>query len=117
MPFLMAQEGKGFGMIFPLADMTREAIRDQLSQPISLLHGLSFIPAGSSAETDTSMTRTYEGEDLIGSALAAFGPENYCVIYFIVGPREEASGFDGVLEQLRTSTRFADGQSRQEIGL
>jgi hypothetical protein len=117
MPFLMAQEGKGLGMIFPVADMTRDAVRDQLSQPLSLLHGLSFVPAGSMTETETSITRNYEEEDMIGRALATFGPDDQCVIYFLMGPREEAAGFDSVLDQLGASTRFADLPPGPEIGL
>lgn len=117
MPFLMAQEGKGLGMIFPLADVTREAVRDELSQPLSLLHGLSFIPAGSLVETETSIARSYQGEDLLGRALAALGPENRCVIYFIMGPREDAADFETSLERLGASTRFADPMPGPEIGL
>ena len=117
MPFLMAQEGKGLGMIFPVADMTRDAVRDQLSQPLSLLHGLSFVPAGSMTETETSIAQNYQEEDMIGRALATFGPENQCVIYFLMGPREEAAGFDRVLDQLEASTRFADLPPGPEIGL
>ena len=117
MPFLMAQEGKGLGMIFPVADVTREAVRDQLSQPLSLLHGLSFIPTGSVVETDTSIARSYQDEDMIGRALAAFGPENGCVIYFLIGPPEEASGFKTVLEELRASTRFGDLMPGHGTGL
>lgn len=117
MPFLMAEEGKGLGMIFPLADVTRETIRNHLSQPLSLLHGLSFIPAGTEVETETSIARSYQGEDMVGRALAAFGPENRCVIYFVMGPPEDASGFETVLERLRASTRFADPIPGNGIGL
>ena len=117
MPFLMALEGKGLGMIFPLTDATREEIHDQLSQPLSLLHGLSFIPTGSIVETDTSIARSYQDEDMIGRALATFGPENRCVIYFIMGPREEVSTFEAVLEQLRASTRFTDPVPNRKTGM
>ena len=116
MPFLMAEEGKGLGMMFPLADVTREAVRDHLSQPLSLLHGLSFIPAGTEIETETSIARSYQGEEVVGRALAALGPENVCVIYFVMGPLEEASGFEAVLERLGQSTRFADLTSGHTIG-
>jgi len=117
MPFLMAQEGKGLGMIFLLTDVTREAVHDHLSQPLSLLHGLSFIPAGPTVETETSIARSYQGEDMLGRALAAFGPENRCVIYFVMGPREEANAFETVVERLGASTRFADPMPDHESGL
>ena len=61
MPFLMAEAGKGLGLIFPLADVTREAVRDREST-LSLLHGLSFIPAGTEVETETSIARSYQSE-------------------------------------------------------
>lgn len=117
MPFLVAQEGKGLGMIFPLADVTREAVHDHFSRPLSLLHGLSFVPSGSTVETDRSIARSYQGEDMLGRALAAFGPENRCVIYFIMGPQEEAGAFETVLERLAASTHFADPIPDRESGL
>ncbi len=117
MPFLMAEVGKGLGMIFPLADVTRETVRDHLSQPLSLLHGLSFVPASTEVETETSIARSYQGEEMIGRALAALGPGNVCVIYFVMGPPEEATSFEAVLERLRQSTRFADPIPGHEIGL
>jgi hypothetical protein len=108
MPFLMAEEGKGLGMIFPLVDVDRETVRDHLSQPLSLLHGLSFIPAGSEVETETSIARSYQGDAMAGRALAVLGPGNVCVLYFVMGPPEEVPGFEAVLERLAQSTRFAD---------
>ena len=108
MPFLMDQEGKGLGMIFPLSDVTRVDVRDHLDQPLSLLHGLSFIPAGAAVETETSIARSYQGDEMYGGALAALGSDNRCVIYFIMGPPEDAAGFVTVLERLGTSTRFAE---------
>lgn len=117
LPFLIAEEGRGLGMMFPLIDVTREAVRDHLSQPLSLLHGLSFIPAGIEVETETSITRSYQSEGVVGQALAALGPENACVIYFVMGPPEEAAGFEAMLERLRQSTRFDDLLSGREIGL
>ena len=117
MPFLMAEEGKGLGMMFPLTDVTRETVRDHLSQPLSLLHGLSFIPAGSEVETELSIARSYQGEDLAGRALAVLGPGNTSVIYFLMGPPDEASGYQSVLEGLGQSTRFAAPVSGRDVGL
>ena len=117
MPFLMAEEGKGLGMMFPLTDVTRETVRDHLSQPLSLLHGLSFIPAGSDVETDLSIARSYQGEDLAGRALAVLGPGNTSVIYFLMGPPDEASGYQSVLEGLGQSTRFSAPVSGRDVGL
>ena len=117
MPFLIPEEGKELGMIFPLTDVTRESIREQLSEPLSLLHGLSFIPAGSESETETSIARSYEGEDMAGRALAFLGPGNTAVIYFLMGPVEEASSFQAVLERLGDSTRFVDSVAGPQSGL
>jgi hypothetical protein len=105
------------GMIFPLAGVTREAVLDQLSQPLSLLHGLSFVPAGSTVETETSIARSYQGADMVGRALAALGPDNRCVIYFIMGPQEVSMAFEMVLERLGTSTHFADPMPDHKSGL
>ncbi|WHZ17269.1 MAG: hypothetical protein OJF52_004121 [Nitrospira sp.] len=117
MPFLIAEEGKGLGMIFPLADVNRESLRDQLSQPLSLLHGLSFIPAGSEVETETSIARSYQGDNMVGRALGLLGPGNVCVLYFFMGPPQEASNFEAVLERLARSTRFTDPIPGEGIGL
>ena len=117
MPFLMAEEGKGLGMMFPLTDVTRETVRDHLSQPLSLLHGLSFIPAGSEVETELSIARSYQGEDLAGRALAVLGPGNTSVIYFLMGPPDEASRYQSILEGLGQSTRFAAPVSGRDVGL
>lgn len=117
MPFLVAEEGKGLGMIFPLADVTRETVRDHLSQPLSLLHGLSFIPAGSEVETDTSIARSYQGEDMTGRALAVLGPGNASVVYFLMGPSAEASDFQSILEGLGQSTRFVESVPGRDVGL
>lgn len=117
MPFLTAEEGKGLGMMFPLTDVTRETVRDHLSQPLSLLHGLSFIPAGSELETDRSIARSYQGDDMAGRALAVLGPGDTAVIYFLMGPPDEASDFHSVLEQLAESTRLAASVPERDVGL
>ena len=117
LPFLMAEEGRGLGMMFPLTDVTRDIVRDHLSQPLSLLHGLSFIPAGSEVETDLSIARSYQGEELAGCALAVFGPGNTSVIYFLMGPPDEVSGYQSVLERLGQSTRFSSPVSGRDAGL
>lgn len=117
MPFLIAEEGKGLGMIFPLTGVNRESLRDQLSQPISLLHGLSFVPAGSEVETETTIARSYQSDDLVGRALGLLGPDNACVLYFFMSPPQEASNFEAVLERLAQSTRFANSISERGVGL
>ncbi len=117
MPFLMPEAGKELGMIFPLTEVTREAVREQLSQPLSLLHGLSFVPAGPGVETEASVAQSYQGEEMAGRALAVIGPGNIAVIYFLMGPPQEASAFHSILEQLRQSTRFGESGSGRDVGL
>ena len=117
MPFLTPEEGKELGMIFPLAEVTREAVREQLGQPLSLLHGLSFVPAGLGVETEASIAQSYQGEEMAGRALAVIGPGTTAVIYFLMGPPQEASAFHSILEQLGQSTRFGDPGSGRDVGL
>lgn len=93
-------------MLFPLTAVTRESVREQLSEPLSLLHGISFIPAGSQIENETSIAQSYQGEDMAGRALAVLGPGDVAVIYFLMGPHLDAALFQSVLEQLGQSTRF-----------
>jgi hypothetical protein len=117
MPFLIPEEGKELGMMFPLTGVTRDGLREQLREPLSLLHGLSFIPAGSQAETEAWIAQSYEGEDLAGRALAVMGAGDTAVIYFLMGPPQELPVFHSVLEQLGQSTRFSEAGSGHDAAL
>ena len=117
MPFLTPEDGQDLGMLFPLTEVTRESVREQLSQPLSLLHGVSFIPAGSQTETETSIAQSYQGEGMAGRALAVLGPGNVVVIYFLMGPPQDAATFESVLEQLRQSTHFGEPGDEHGVGL
>ena len=117
MPFLIPEEGKELGMMFPLAKVTRDALREQLREPLLLLHGLSFIPAGAQAETDAWIAQSYEGEGMAGRALAVMGADNTAVIYFLMGPPHNMSVLQSVLEQLGQSTRFVQSTPRRDAGL
>jgi hypothetical protein len=112
LPLLMSEDGRSFGMMFPLQDTTRETIRQQLEEPLSLLHGLSFIPTGAVAETDGWIGRAYSGEGMIGQASAVFGPSGACLMYFIMGPADGTGNYDEVLSVLRDSTRFIEPQGQ-----
>ncbi|MBX3237553.1 MAG: hypothetical protein KF814_15490 [Nitrospiraceae bacterium] len=105
-PLLMSVDGQSLGLIFPLRNMTRDAIRAQLEEPLSLLHGLAFVPAGSLKETNEAIGRSYSGEGMVGQALAVFGPDDVCVMYFIMGPVDELSTNETVLQALQRTTRF-----------
>ncbi|MCW5797644.1 MAG: hypothetical protein KIT40_04025 [Nitrospira sp.] len=117
MPFLIPEEGKELGMMFPLPEVTRDALREQLREPLSLLHGLSFIPAGSQVETEAWIAQSYEGEEMAGRALAVMGAGNTAVIYFLMGAPHNMSIFQSVLEQLGQSTRFGQSVSGRDAGL
>lgn len=117
MPFLTPEDGKELGMMFPLTGVTREALREQLREPLALLHGLSFIPAGSQVETDVWIAQSYQGEEMAGRALAVMGAENTAVIYFLMGPPQETSVFHTVLEQLGQSTRFSESGAGRDAAL
>ncbi|MGC3973359.1 MAG: hypothetical protein QM771_03130 [Nitrospira sp.] len=117
MPFLIPEDGKELGMIFPLAEVTRDALREQLREPLSLLHGLSFIPAGSQEETEAWIAQSYEGEEMAGRALAVMGADNKAVIYFLMGQPSKMPGFHSVLEQLGQSTRFGESSAGRDTGL
>jgi hypothetical protein len=117
LPLLISEDRRSFGMIFPLHNATRASIRQQLDEPLSLLHGLSFIPAGAVTETDTWIGRSYSGEGMVGQAAAVFGPGGACMMYFIMGPADGAVSYDEVLAELRQTTSFAESQeqSRDEV--
>jgi hypothetical protein len=117
MPFLMPEEGNALGMMFPLTGVTQDALREQLREPLSLLHGLSFVPAGSQVETDAWIAQSYEGEEMAGRALAVRGADNAAVIYFLMGPPQEMAVFHSVLEQLGQSTRFGGSGSGRDAAL
>ena len=117
MPFLTPEEGKDLGMMFPLTEVTRETLREQLREPLSLLHGLSFIPSGSQVETEAWIAQSFAGEEMAGRALAVMGAGNTAVIYFLMGPPQQMSVFQSVLEQLGQSTRFGESGSGRDAGL
>lgn len=117
MPFLVPEAGKQLGMMFPLAGVTREALRDQLREPLSLLHGLSFIPAGTQVETEEGIAQSYVGEEMAGRALAVTAGGDRAVIYFVMGPPEDMALVHSVLEQLGQSTRFGEPASGRDATL
>jgi len=84
---------------------------------LSLLHGLSFIPSGSQVETEAWIAQSFVGEEMAGRALAVMGAGNTAVIYFLMGPPQQMSVFQSVLEQLGQSTRFGESGSGRDAGL
>ena len=117
LPFLMSDEGRGLGMIFPLGQVTADAVEDELGQPLALSHGVSFVPTGILGRTETRLTRSYLGDSSIGRALALLSPAHDCVIYFLMGPENEAGTYEQTLDELATSTRFVeefDGKRSKE---
>ena len=74
-------------MMFPLTGRSHEALREQLREPLALLHGLSFIPAGSRKWklTHGSLNRTRAEKMMADRALAVMGEENTAVVYFSDG--------------------------------
>ena len=108
LPFLISDEGRGLGMIFPLAQVTADSVENELGQPLALSHGASFVPTGALGRTDTRFTRSYLGDSSIGRALALLSPSNDCVIYFLMGPENEAGAYEQTLDELATSTRFVE---------
>ena len=48
------------------------------------------------------------GDSSIGRALALLSPAHDCVIYFLMGPENEAGTYEQTLDELATSTRFVD---------
>ena len=95
-------------MIFPLAQVTADGVENELGQPVALSHGVSFVPTGILGRTETRLTRSYLSDSSIGRALALLGPANDCVIYFLMGPENEAGVYEQTLDELATSTRFVE---------
>ncbi len=108
LPFLISDEGRGLGMIFPLAQVTADGVENELGQPLALPHGVSFVPTGALGRTDTRLTRSYLSDSSIGRALALLSPSRDCVIYFLMGPENEAGAYELTLDELATSTRFGE---------
>jgi hypothetical protein len=106
LPFLLSDEGYSMGMIFPLAQATAEEVENELAQPLSLSQGISFVPTGALVRTDSRLRRSYMNESTVGRALAAKGPADRWIIFFLMGPAGESEAFDAVLDQLADSTEF-----------
>lgn len=108
LPFLISDEGRGLGMIFPLAQIIADGVENELGQSLALSHGVSFVPTGTLGRTDTRLTRSYLSDSSIGRALALLSPTHDCVIYFLMGPENEAGAYEQTLDELATSTRFVE---------
>ena len=119
LPFLISDEGRSMGMMFPLPHATAEDIESELAQPLSLSQGVVFVPTGTLMRTESRLRRHYVSETTVGRALAVKGPVDQWVIYFLMGPDSESPTFDGVLDRLADSTAFdvKDGGSHPREGI
>jgi hypothetical protein len=119
LPFLISDEGRSMGMIFPLSHASAEDVESELAQPLSLSQGLVFVPSGTLTRTDSRLRRSYVSEATVGRALAVNGPADQWIIYFLMGPPAESDSYDTILDRLADSTEFgitdAGGHPRQGI--
>ena len=111
LPFLISDEGRSMGMMFPLAHASAEEVEDELAQPLSLSQGVIFVPTGALMRTESRFRRSYVSEATVGRALAVKGPPDRWMIYFLMGPSDESESFDAVLDQLADSTKFGASDS------
>jgi hypothetical protein len=107
LPFLISDEGRSMGMMFPLAHATAEEVENELGQPLALSQGVSFVPTGSLVRVESRLRRSYVSDATAGRALAVKGPSDQWVIYFLMGPGSESEEYDALLDQLADSTQFA----------
>lgn len=119
LPFLISDEGRSMGMMFPLIHATAEDVEHELAQPLSLSQGMVFVPAGTLIRTESRLRRSYVSDATVGRALAVKGPSDQWMIYFLMGPDSESGTYDGVLDRLADSTRFdvGEGGSRSREGI
>jgi hypothetical protein len=119
LPFLISDEGRSMGMMFPLAHATAEDIERELAQPLSLAQGMVFVPTGALMRAESRLRRSYVSDTTMGRALAVKGPVDQWIIYFLMGPESESPAFDAVLDRLADSTQFEfkDGGSDPREGI
>ncbi|HEX2055074.1 MAG TPA: hypothetical protein VHF07_01195 [Nitrospiraceae bacterium] len=119
LPFLISDEGRSMGMMFPLSHASVEDIESELAQPLSLSQGLVFVPTGVLTRTDSRLRRSYVSESTVGRALAVNGPADQWIIYFLMGPAGESETYDAILDRLADSTEFnvTDGDSPPRQGI
>jgi hypothetical protein len=106
LPFLISDEGRSMGMMFPLAHATAEDIESELAQPLSLSQGVVFVPTGALMRAESRLRRSYVSDTTVGRALAVKGPVDQWIIYFLMGPDSESTTYDAVLDRLADSTQF-----------
>ena len=111
LPFLISDEGRSMGMMFPLAHATAEEVENELSQPLSLSQGVSFVPTGRLERMESRLRRSYVSDETVGRALAVKGPSDQWIIYFLMGPESEAEDYDAILAQLADATEFGVKES------
>jgi hypothetical protein len=108
--FLDSAVTAGLGTIHLLTDVTRETVRDQLSEPQSIEAGFVLHPVGSIQEEGQKLIGQYAAGDDVGVTVALLGPARNAVIYQFVGRKTERDIYERLAEELAASTQFMNEQ-------
>lgn len=108
--FLDSAVTAGLGTIHLLTDVTREMVRDQLSEPQSIEAGFVLHPVGSIQEEGQKLIGRYAAGDDVGVTVALLGPARNAVIYQFVGRKTERDIYEWLAEELAASTQFMNEQ-------
>lgn len=108
--FLDSAVTAGLGTVHLLTDVTGETVHAQLSEPQSIEAGFVLHPVGSLQEEGQRLIGRYAAGDDVGVALAVLGPSSNAVIYQFIGRKTEQDIYQGLAEELATSTQFMSEQ-------
>jgi hypothetical protein len=108
--FLDSAVTAGLGTIHLLANVTRDRLRAQLSEPQSIEAGFVLHPVGSLQEGGQKLIGYYAAGDDVGVLIAVVGPSHNAVVYQFVGRKTEQDVYRKLAEELASSTRFMNEQ-------
>jgi hypothetical protein len=108
--FLDSDVTAGLGTIHLFTDVTRERVRDQLSESQSIEAGFVLHPVGSIQEEGQKLIGQYAAGDDVGVTVALLGPVYNAVIYQFVGRKTERDIYQQLAEELAASTQFMSEQ-------
>jgi hypothetical protein len=108
--FLDSSVTAGLWTIHLLTDVSRETVRDQLSEPQSIEAGFVLHPVGSIQEEGQKLIGRYAAGDDVGVTVALLGPARNAVIYQFVGRKTERDIYERLAEELAASTQFMNEQ-------
>ena len=103
---LLSEAGDGFIMIFPMLNLTEEALIALLGERQPITHDLVFEPSRPVTRVGNRVMADYKAGSFSGHAICLMGPGQESVLFFLASRPTDSDAPASVLEQLADSTEF-----------